>query len=293
MEKNFVSISAVSDRKQLATIHNICDEEEISFPVVIGYQLSNKNINQGTQNPRQPKFTEIGALDKETRDYGLITAIHYHTKNNATIIRDLEKIIKSGVDPSLALVQFNTLPPSIDTLRQVKDMGFSNIFKVAVSNKKSPQKGYSVWKGEKVQDVESGEIEPLLKQVYDRKNVINYAMFDPSHGTNLDLDLDENSLAIRFGLEITKMKHSYDLNHIGLVYAGGIKPTNVRKLTMTLSDFFPEEKFSIDIESGVRTQDKLDLKLVREYLVNACIPAPPSSYETSFFPTPHGFSPYK
>ena len=156
----------------------------------------------------------MGALDKETRDYGLITAIHYHTKDNATIIRDLEKVIETGVDPSLALVQFNTLPPSIDTLRQVKDMGFSNIFKVAVSNKKSPQKGYSVWKGEEVQDFKSGEIEPLLKQVYDRKNVINYAMFDPSHGTNLDLDWDENSLAIRFGRDITKMKHSYNLTSL-------------------------------------------------------------------------------
>ena len=56
------------------------------------------------------------------------------------------------------------------------------------------------------------------------------------------------------------------------MYAGGIKPTNVRKLTMTLSSFFPEERFSIDIESGVRTQDKLDLELVREYLINVCIP---------------------
>ena len=267
MEKNFVSISAVSDREELATIHKICEEEGISFPVVIGYQVSNKSINQGTQNPRQPKFAEIGILDKETRDYGLITAIHYHTKDNSTIIGDLEKIVESDIEPSLALVQFNTLPPLTATLRKTKDKGFYNIFKVAVSNKKSPQGGYSVWKGGGVQDVEDGEVEPLLKQVYGRGNVINYAMFDPSHGTNLDLNLNENSLAIRFGLGFTKMKRLYNLDHLRLVYAGGIKPTNVKEIAKTLSYYFPGG-YSIDVESGVRTEDKLDMDLVRGYLVN-------------------------
>ena len=264
MVKNFVSVSAVSNKEQLAEINRVCKAERLQFPLAIGYQVSHKSINQGTQNPRQPKFANLGELDKETRGYGLITAVHYYTKDNSTIIGDLERIIEIGVNPKLALLQFNTLPPSTEVLRTVKDMAFGVIFKVAVSDKQTPQGGYAVWKGKDVQDVSSGEITPLVKQVYDRRVFIDYAMFDPSHGTNLDLDLNENSLAIRFGKEVTALD---GLNHLGLAYAGGIKPNNAQKITKALNSFFPN-RVSIDIESGVRIDDKLDLRLVREYLVN-------------------------
>ena len=55
-------------------------------------KVFNKSINQGTQNPRQPKFLELEDLDRATRDYGFITAIHYYTKDDTTILADLEKI---------------------------------------------------------------------------------------------------------------------------------------------------------------------------------------------------------
>ncbi len=262
MSVNFVSVSAVSNREQLAEIAKVYQKEGFNFPLAIGYQVSNKSINQGTQNSRQPKFVELGDLDKATRDYGFLTAVHYYTKDDSTILVDLEKIAGLGLEPSL--LQFNTLPPSLDTLRRTKEMGFKTIFKVAVSNKQSPQGGYAVWKGEDVQDVSSGQVEPLVAQVYDRRKVIEYVMFDPSHGTDLELDLDEKSLAVRFGKGITA---NWELDNLGLVYAGGIKPTNVKSLTKSLNHFFPN-RISIDIESGVRTDDNLDIGLVRDYLLN-------------------------
>ncbi len=262
MTRNFVSISAVSNRDQLTEIAKVYRERGFDFPLAIGYQVSNKSINQGTQNPRQPKFAGLGDLDKATKDYGFTTAVHYYTKDDTTILADLEKIVALGIEPSL--LQFNTLPPSLENLRRAKEMGFGTIFKVAVSNKQSPQGGYAVWKGEGVQDVSSGQVEPLVAQVYDRRDFIEYVMFDPSHGTNLELDLDENSLAVKFGRGIVANK---ELDHLGLVYAGGIKPTNVRPLTKSLNHLFPN-RVSIDIESGVRSDDKLDIDLVRDYLLN-------------------------
>ena len=92
MTTNFVSISAVSDREQLRNISRIYQQEGFNFPLAIGYQVSNKSINQGAQNPRQPKFLELEDLDRATRDYGFITAIHYYTKDDTTILADLEKI---------------------------------------------------------------------------------------------------------------------------------------------------------------------------------------------------------
>lgn len=264
MSNNFVSISAVSNQEQLTKISQICREEWFMYPLVIGYQVSNKSINMGTQNPRQPSFSELGALDKSTRDYGFTTAIHYHTKNNETIVEDLEKIAEIGVDPSGALVQLNTLPATPETLKKVKDMGYKIIFPVAVSDKQTPDGGFAVWKGNGVEDVASGNVSSLVNQVVDRKDYIDYVMFDPSHGTNLKLNLNSGSLAIRFGNEIVNRK---DLDHLGLVYAGGVNPDNVYGLTHVLESRYPK-RISIDTESGVRIDNKLGLDLVRNHLVN-------------------------
>jgi hypothetical protein len=263
MAINFVSISAVSDKNQLEKIAKIYHREKISFPLAIGYQVSHKSINKGTQNTRQPKFSDLEILDKQTRDYGFFTAIHYYTKNNSAIIEDLEKIIDSGIDSSLALLQFNTLPPSIDILKDVKEMGFKVIFKIAVADRQNAEGGYAVWKGKEVQDALRGEVNPLINQVLDRKDFIDYAMFDPSHGTNLNLNLNGDSLAIKFGKIITS---NPSLKKLGLVYAGGIKPSNIKSLIKSLNYFFPK-RISFDIESGVRTNDSLDLNLVKDYLI--------------------------
>jgi len=259
--KNFVSISGVTNRDELAGIDEIRIDEGISFPIVIGYQVSNLSINQGTQNSRQPLFADLGGLDEQTRESGFTSAIHYYTKDNDTIISDLEKVVDIGVNPSAALVQFNTLPPTIDILKKVKGMGFGVIFKVAVSN--MTEGGYAVWKGVGVEDISTGSIEPLINQVYQRRGFIDYAMFDPSHGTNLELDLTEDSMAVKFGRGITA---NPDLRDVGLVYAGGIGPDNVKSLTGTLNSFFPAG-VSIDTESKVRVNDKFDLDLAKGYLI--------------------------
>jgi len=263
--QNFVSISGISYIKQLQEIDKICQEEFFNFPIVIGYQVSNKSINLGTQNPRQPKFKKLGNLSKQTLEYGFIPSIHYYTKDDQAIISDLEKVAEGGVEPNSGLLQFNTLPFSKDVLMRVKKMGFNIIFKVAVSDKQTSEGGYAVWKGKDTQDVKEGSIKPLIAQVQERRDFIDYVMFDPSHGTNLNLDLNEKSLAIRFGKEITSIK---DLNHLGLVYAGGIKPNNVERVVKNLYSFFPH-KISIDTESGIRNKEnQLDLNLVKDYLIN-------------------------
>ncbi len=265
VSSNFISVSAVSNREQLREINKIYRENgEFPFHLAIGYQVSSKSINQGTQNPRQPKFADLGELSQETWNYRMIPAVHYYTKDGETIISDLEKV--AAIIPMGTILQLNILPPSLNVLEKIRMMGFNPIFKVAVSDKQSSEGGYAVWKGEGVQDVKTGEIGPLIEQVRERRGFIDYVMFDPSHGTNLDLTLDENSLAIRFGREIAE---SHDLDSLGLVYAGGIKPSNVKTVLNSLFTYFPRRRISIDTESGVRTSDnQLDMGLVRQYLEN-------------------------
>ena len=71
-------------------------------------------------------------------------------------------------------------------------------------------------------------------------------------------------MAVKFGKEIVSRE---DLRHLGLVYAGGIRSENVIELNEVLSSLFPD-RFSIDIESGVRTNNSFDLKKTRDYLAN-------------------------
>ncbi len=247
-------IEAISDLNRLSNPHD--------FSIAIGFQLSNKSVNQGTQNPRQPKFSDLRELHERTYGSGLTTAIHYFTRDNSTTLGDLEKVA-DAVRPGFTLVQLNTLPPSEEILKKARGFGFEIILPVAVSNKQSPQGGYAVWKGEDVQDVKSGDVSELIYQISERKDSLLYALFDPSHGTNLSLDLSEDSMAIRFGKEIVSRE---DMRHLNLVYAGGINPENVKGITRTLNSFFPG-RFSVDIESGVRDdENRLDLNLVKKYL---------------------------
>ena len=259
----FVSVSGISTADELEKINDISESKNFKFPLVIGYQLSNKSINQGTKNLRQPNFSDLESLARKTVEFGMIPAFHYYTKSLDTTLDDLRKLASKVYAPQ-ALIQFNTLPLSNETLEDVKDIGFGIIFKVAVSDIKSG--GYSVWQGSEVEDALSGNPETLFEQVRERKDFIDYAMFDPSHGTDFTLNLDRNSLAIRLGKKIIS---DPSLMHLGLVYAGGINPANVENLTRQLYENLPEDKICIDIESGVRNKDdSLNLNKVRDYLVN-------------------------
>lgn len=263
--ERFVSVSGVTSLEELEQVKMRYIQARTDSNLVIGYQASNKSINQGTKNSRQPEFMDLRELDRMTKEAGFTTAVHYYTKDISTTFDDLAMVEASGVSVRNTLVQFNTLPLDYATLRDVRDMGFGVIFKVAVSDKQTPQGGYAVWKGQGVQDVSSGDVEPLVQQARERAGVINYVMFDPSHGTNLDLDLRADSLAVRFGRRILECP---ELEHVGLVYAGGIKPQNVEAVTRSLKRFLPRDRVSIDVESGVRTDDKLDMRKVEEYLRN-------------------------
>jgi phosphoribosylanthranilate isomerase len=258
MEKNWISISGVSNLNELDAIKQIYIDEDLDYPLVIGYQCSNKSINLGTRNPRQPFFSDLSNLDKKTQGHGFTTALHYFTSDNNTILPDIEKILLYNINPTL--IQFNTLPPSQKILKFVRDMGLEIILKIPIADKSKG--GFKVWSGDVVEDVSYGNLNTLLNVVYERRNLIDYAMFDGSHGNNMQLDLSEESLAIRFGKELTTKK---DFDKIGLVYAGGIKPDNV-EIIAGLLDYYFKDRVSIDAEGGLRKNNILDMGLVRDYL---------------------------
>jgi hypothetical protein len=269
MVMNYVSVSGISAVGQLEKIGEIREEEKLGFPIVIGYQVSSKSINQGTANPRQPLFAELDRLSAETLRHGFFPAFHYYTKDDRKIIPDLELL--AGHIGTPALLQLNTLPPDVGTMQRINDLGFQVILKAAVSNK--DQGGYKVWTGDAVQDAAKGNIDVLVNDIRQYAGLVAYVMFDPSHGTNLGLDVGSDSLAVRFGKRIRRLS---EFDDVGLVYAGGIGPINVVTVVNSLCEEL-QSGFSIDTESAVRdivregdsvAKDELNLSQVREYLMN-------------------------
>ena len=265
LEKNFVSLSGVTSSNELVKIAQIKERTGIEYPLAIGYQLSNKSMNQGINNKRQPPFESIRELDRLTKSRGLIPSYHYYTKNNSTTFGDLERLAKEVDLSNRTLLQLNTLPLQTDDYRKIKNLGFEIIYKLPISNKESG--GYAVWKGDEVQDASKGDARILIRKA---KKVVGFAdhlMFDPSHGTNHALDLSEDSLAIQFG-DLVSINAA--MVGMGLVYAGGINPENAKEVIERLKGHFEEIGFSIDTESGVRNErNELDLNKVRDYLI-AC-----------------------
>jgi len=227
MVENFVSVSGISCMDELCRVRRIKKEMGFRQPVVVGYQVSNRSINELTQNKRQPKIRDLKMLDSATRDFGFRTAIHYYTKDNGTVLFDLEKIAERVIDPCDTLLQFNTLPLDLDVLEKVKSFGYNLIFKVAVADKRNASERYAVWKGDNVTDINGGDISLLVNHAVERQEFIDYVMFDQNHGTNLELDLGEESLAVIFGQELLSRS---GFERKGLVYAGGINPGNVKEI---------------------------------------------------------------
>ena len=265
MNENFVCVSGIKSGNELSCIDGIRKGYNLNFPIAIGFQVSNKSIHQKTVNARQPKFSDLSQLDAMARQCGFVPAIHYFTKDNETIAGDLE-IIANNIDMGngSTLLQFNTLPAEIDVLKKAKEIGFDSIFKVAVSDKRSG--GYAVWKGDDAQDVSSGNVAPLIEQAREAAPYVSYVMFDPSHGTNLELDLNWKSASVRFGRGVRKLE---EMNDVGLVYAGGIGPNNVFGVVRALEGYFYKGA-SVDTESKVMdSNNQLDMKSVEKYLVAA------------------------
>jgi len=73
------------------------------------------------------------------------------------------------------------------------------------------------------------------------------------------------------GVAETNWKMNLSIKHLR-GYAGGINPGNVESIVKQISASLPDgERFWIDMESGVRTDDKFDLKLVQDVL-ESCQP---------------------
>lgn len=256
----FVSISAVTSLDELKDIARIKDQLKPNFPVVIGWQLSSSSINDGTQNSRQPPFHEIKNLYKAALDNDIVSAFHYYTKDMNSMEDDLEILAnKLNFFDQVKLLQFNTLPPSEENLEVFRGFGFSPILKVPIADKRLAPKGYQ---SHRVNDIRQAKADDLHSQARSVSGLINYVMFDPSHGVGLELGTSKDNLGIHMGHLITS---DLGMNRVGLVYAGGIGPNNARNILSNLKRNFPR-RVSIDSQSAIRTQDRLDSNKVKEYL---------------------------
>lgn len=266
MEGRFISISGVTNSDDLKTISRIAREEDTWERVVIGLQVSTRSINEGTRNPRQPSFGDIDRLIGITYELGMEPAIHYATRDLNTVIPDIKKMNDSlRYD---VMLQFNTALPTQEILEFAREKGFQTIVALPLVDKSRPGGGYFAWKGKDSEDSRNTSAERLIERLLPIRKHVDYVLFDPSHGTGEVTNFGPESLAIQFGKNFFDPRVTGNIfRDVDLIYAGGIGPDNVHEVARAIySSGLPSERVSIDSESNLRTDDKLDLDKVRLYL---------------------------
>lgn len=95
-------------------------------------------------------------------------------------------------------------------------------------------------------------------------NIISYILIDFSLGKGENLNVRDASIIYK------KIKEKVK-EDIGIGFAGGFTPDNIELIIQSLVTNINSLDFSIDVESGVRTNDVLDLDKAAEYIANASL----------------------
>lgn len=235
----FISISGVTTETQLEQIAEIKKDYAIfdkEYQLVIGF-LASENTLSKKSSARRPKLADFPELVFKARQLGLIPALHYHTKTPTTIIDDIEVFYDLvDFDVSFNFLQLNVKNLNLEIVKNVAETFDETeiIYKIRDSYKRS------VFGSQ------------FLNETKVLKDYINYYMFDPSHGKG-------------DSFEINHLRHYELIPHfVNMVFAGGFSPDNIIDRLLEISERHTD--FSIDVESGVRTDDKLDMNKVRAYL---------------------------
>jgi len=249
----FLNIRHIAMKKFIAQGYNFAHKD-----LVIGYQFSHKSIYEGPSNSRQLRIENTYQLMELNQFLGFDAGLHYYTKDFSTIIDDLDILLnKNKLSNFVTMLQFNTKTPiDVDILRDIKnEYNQRIIFKVPVEEE-----------GVNIIEKKDYTLDQLVQLVEERGDYIDYAMYDPSHGTGTEMDLNK---ATAFGKEMKKL-------HKNIVLAGGFNPKNIEasldRIILELG-----QEFSIDAEGGLRDKlgegygnDKFNPDKAGMYL-NACI----------------------
>jgi phosphoribosylanthranilate isomerase len=99
-------------------------------------------------------------------------------------------------------------------------------------------------------------------QSLEKENVINALLIDPSRGRGVEFDTE---VSVNLFNKLKSLTRG-----ISIGFAGGLTPENVNEKIIELKKKLRSNKFSLDVESGIRNEkDELEIRKVRKYIYSS------------------------
>jgi len=207
---------------------------------MLGILVSHKTLKSGKHptNPRYPSLFMVSNLLELGRGKCFRT-IHYNTKERRFSSEVMELLDDVG---SCDGVQLNIMNPDPSEILIMKE-SFPQLEIIFQLNKAFKDKNHQ-------------EIGTIIKENY---YMVDHVLIDMSMGTGKIIDQQLGSSLYHDLMDI-------DCN-VG--FAGGFSNDNIKMMIESFRESLQTTKFSIDVESGVRTNNGLDMEKISQYLVQS------------------------
>jgi phosphoribosylanthranilate isomerase len=238
--KPYVGVTGFKTKDEVNEIARMA--EKIGYPfshtVMFGYLASSKRLqNPFSGGKRSPAVADLASLVSSTPNWA-ISMIHYFTENKSQMLLEVDYLAKTT---NANAVQLNIAWPNIADIEKLKEKNSS--LQLLLQIPKRATQGLDIYQ--------------IVKKTKDYNALVDYVLIDPSGGEGKEFDMNESVELIN------ELNHAMTHSLIGI--AGGFKPENVSERIKTLN-LLVEKEYFIDAETGIMTNNSLDMNKVNSYL---------------------------
>lgn len=275
MKRPYVCVTGASTRDEVYSLRDALEIadfgwRELGHDAVTGFLFSDKTLRgEPIINPiyknRYPPEEDKWDLCQNAKDNGRV-AIHYNTKEPETLAEQIDLLLGNlceeydcdeeddGIEDwrYYDMLQLNMVWPNVDEIKKIRKAfkGLDIIFQASsrTMEGKTPQQ--------------------FIEQLKKYESCIEYVLLDPSGGLGREFEAER---VVPFYETIRK-----NMPHVGIGFAGGLSGENLESKMSSVIKLIGTNDISIDAEGKLRTDDKLDMNKVKEYLQAArrVFPAP-------------------
>jgi len=240
MARNYVGITGCTTPLEVEQVLDCFNENGFSMESnhvpMLGFLISPRNKDPSWHSARYPQLEIFDPLIEMAYGRAFVT-IHIDEKATSAWEEDLyyllEKIKQAGCIDG---IQVNVMHPKLEDIKKLRD-------KLIIMQ-------YST-------DYLSKNVDQAIDEFRPMARYIDYALIDPSRGAGIEIDVQNciphyKELRWNLGLRVG--------------FAGGLNPENIEGMVRSIIEGADTRDFCLDVESGVRTNNQLDIVKVKDYL---------------------------
>ena len=243
MEPSYIGITGFTKLDDIHATTRLA--QRLGYPgersIMFGYLTSENRVREPTQRgTRSPAVRDLPALVAAAPSWS-IPMLHYHTKHPERMRADIDELVTATGAPA---VQLNMPWPDRDDIAALVDK----------------HAGLNVVLQLPARAMDGLTKEQTAERAARYDGLVAYALIDRSGGTGIAFDLEPTAALVR-ALEDAMPRTT-------IAVAGGFTPENVGDRLRFL-DGHAKRPYAIDAESGVMTDNALDLRKIEIYLARA------------------------